>query len=363
MRGIALAVSTWLGATGWAGSSLAQTGDPLLIEESLPYLTVTSDPPGAVVRLSGEYEWVGRTPWSLHRPLSGIYRVEAHVPGYQIWHGQIMLGPGEPQDLRIRLSKKTRFGAGVRSLVLPGWGQRYNDVPTRGWVYTIGEIAALSGSIVFWEIYQDRGRVRPRHVRIETRNDRYGLRDARGTVEKSDDARGVGPLRARDRRRRRHLRARVAGFLVRADGVLCGGDVVVLVSHAQVRARHRLARRLVGSRWGRGRPHGAMVSEGGEMVKKIRSGFWLRGLLLIAASGSFACGKDHGLDREQSSDPGPSAPCADNDRVNDPRNRSVQLTWELGDSSIVSRVDRYRVYRIENTVRQLADSAAAPPSS
>lgn len=156
MRGIAIAISTWLGAVGWASSSLAQTNDPLLLEESLPYLTVTSDPPGAVVRLSGEYEWVGRTPWSLHRPLSGFYRVEAHAPGYQTWRGELLLGPGEPQDLRIRLSKKTRLGAGLRSLILPGWGQRYNDAPGRGLVYTIGEAAALAGAVVLWEIYQER---------------------------------------------------------------------------------------------------------------------------------------------------------------------------------------------------------------
>lgn len=154
MRRIALAISAFLGATGWAVSSFAQS-DPLLLEESLPYLTVTSEPPGAVVRLSGEYEWVGRTPWTLNRPLSGIYQVEAHAPGYQVWRGQILLGPGDPQDLKIRLSRKNRFAAGMRSLVLPGWGQHYNDAPVRGWIYTVGEAAALTGAILFWENYQD----------------------------------------------------------------------------------------------------------------------------------------------------------------------------------------------------------------
>ena len=159
------------GATDWARRisgmliliGIASAGpaggqsEPLLPGDSgVPVLTVRSDPPGAIVRLTGEYEFVGRTPWNLHRPLSGVYRMQAFAPGYNVWERQVYLDPSAPQDLFVRLSRKSRLGAASRSLLIPGWGQRYNGAQGRGWFYTIAEVGALGTALVFWELYQDK---------------------------------------------------------------------------------------------------------------------------------------------------------------------------------------------------------------
>lgn len=120
------------------------------------YLTVTSDPPGAIVTLVGEYELVGTTPWNVFRPLSGVYRVEATAPGYGTWERTVVLGPTGIHDLHIELPGKSRFGAAARSLVLPGWGQHYNEAPAKRNLVWVTEAAALITVYAFWERYQDR---------------------------------------------------------------------------------------------------------------------------------------------------------------------------------------------------------------
>ncbi len=139
-----------------AGSAAAQE-DPLLLEgASLPYLSVTSDPPGVTVEVKGQYEFVGTTPWSVFRPLDGLYLVRAWAPGYSPWTRQMVLGPSGVQDLHIKLRKKSRFAAAGRSLLLPGWGQRYNEKPSRGTAFSVAQGLSLIGVYVFWEIYQDK---------------------------------------------------------------------------------------------------------------------------------------------------------------------------------------------------------------
>lgn len=120
------------------------------------YLTVTSDPPGAIVTLVGEYELVGTTPWNVFRPLSGIYRVQATAPGYGTWERTVVLGATGIHDLHIELPRKSRFGAAARSLVVPGWGQHYNEARGKRNLVWVTEAAALVAVYAFWERYQDR---------------------------------------------------------------------------------------------------------------------------------------------------------------------------------------------------------------
>jgi hypothetical protein len=158
-----------------------------------PVLTVRSDPPGAIIRLRGEHEFVGRTPWNLHRPLSGVYTMEAFAPGYDVWERQVYLDPTAPQDIFVKLSRKSRLGAAARSLLIPGWGQRYNGAHTRGWFYTIAEVGAVGTTLVFWEIYQnqvddfDEASERYRNARDEA-SVREARRDVIEADEDADDA-------------------------------------------------------------------------------------------------------------------------------------------------------------------------------
>jgi hypothetical protein len=153
-----------------------------------PVLTVRSDPPGAIVRLRGEHEFVGRTPWNLHRPLSGLFTMEAFAPGYDVWERQVYLDPTAPQDIFVKLSRKSRLGAAARSLLIPGWGQRYNGARTRGWFYTLAEVGALGASWIFWEVYQDKvDDFEAASERYRNARDEAAVREARRAVMEADE--------------------------------------------------------------------------------------------------------------------------------------------------------------------------------
>jgi len=109
---------------------------------------IISQPPGAVVELSGDVVLRGVTPWRLDRPLSGAYEVRAFKSGYEIWEGYTVLSATRSDSLSIRMTRKTPFKAGLRSAILPGWGQYYTGQGGKGAAFAIAEAAALAG--VLW---------------------------------------------------------------------------------------------------------------------------------------------------------------------------------------------------------------------
>ncbi len=109
---------------------------------------ITSQPSGAVVELSGDLVLRGVTPWRLDRPLSGAYEVRAFKSGYEIWEGYTVLSASRSDSLSIRMTRKTPFKAGLRSAILPGWGQYYTGQGGKGAAFAIAEAAALAG--VLW---------------------------------------------------------------------------------------------------------------------------------------------------------------------------------------------------------------------
>ena len=50
----------------------------------------------------------------------------------------------------IRLSPKPRLKATVRSLFIPGWGQRYNDQKAKGYLLNALAIGAV---LAYWDAY------------------------------------------------------------------------------------------------------------------------------------------------------------------------------------------------------------------
>jgi hypothetical protein len=109
---------------------------------------ITSRPPGAVVELSGELVLRGVTPWRLDRPISGSYEVRVFKAGYEIWEGYTVLSGTRTDSLSIRMVRKTPLRAGLRSAILPGWGQCYTGQGGKGAAFAIAEAAALAG--VLW---------------------------------------------------------------------------------------------------------------------------------------------------------------------------------------------------------------------
>ena len=110
-------------------------------------VVVESVPPGAVVELVGQHVFRGVTPWTLDRGLSGTYEVRAYKAGYDEWEGYVLLSASRRDSLHIRLSRKSPLSAGIRSAIVPGWGQFHTDQRGKGTLFFLAEVAALAGVI------------------------------------------------------------------------------------------------------------------------------------------------------------------------------------------------------------------------
>ena len=108
-------------------------------------VVITSSPSGAVVELRGDHVLSGVTPWRLDRPFSGVYEVHAAKAGYADWYGSTSLSATRQDSLFIRMSRKTPLATGLRSAILPGWGQFYAGQNLKGTVFLLAEIGAVSG--------------------------------------------------------------------------------------------------------------------------------------------------------------------------------------------------------------------------
>lgn len=150
--GSALCATTLL-ALALIGPAAAQTADGTA---ELPALVITSEPPGAVVTLRGPYQWVGQTPWQLFREVSGRYQVEAQLPGYEPYRGEVVLGAGGVRQFNIKLSKRTRVKAGMRSLLVPGWGQFYYGSRPKGVLMVLAATGAVAALVWSDVRYQDK---------------------------------------------------------------------------------------------------------------------------------------------------------------------------------------------------------------
>ncbi len=107
----------------------------------------TSVPDGAVVELYGDHVLRGVTPWVLERGLSGTYEIVAYKTGFEEWRGVTVLSETKRDSIHIRLTMKTVVGAGLRSAVLPGWGQFYSEKTTKGVIFLAAEAVAVGGLI------------------------------------------------------------------------------------------------------------------------------------------------------------------------------------------------------------------------
>lgn len=88
---------------------------------------IKSDPPGVMLYFKGETSFVGVTPFKVKPNLMGNYKITAVKPGYESSKVQYYFKGSESGTLRLTLAPKTRFQAGIRSLVFPGWGQVYSE--------------------------------------------------------------------------------------------------------------------------------------------------------------------------------------------------------------------------------------------
>ena len=109
-----------------------------------PGVTVRSTPSGATVILNGDFTVAGVTPTVFTQGLNGYYEITAYRPGYETYHSSVILSGDQPMSIDVALEPKTRAKAALRSLIIPGWGQRYYGSSGKGTLLTVG---ALAGGI------------------------------------------------------------------------------------------------------------------------------------------------------------------------------------------------------------------------
>jgi hypothetical protein len=119
-----------------AGAASAQTAADATV-------TVTSNPSGATVTLAGDMTVAGVTPATFTQRLAGFFRITAYREGYETYNSSILLSGRDATSLDIKLKPKTRVKAALRSIVIPGWGQRYYGAKGKG---TLMFASALVGA-------------------------------------------------------------------------------------------------------------------------------------------------------------------------------------------------------------------------
>jgi hypothetical protein len=116
-------------------------------------ILLSTNPSGATVHLFGPYDIVANAPARIPADISGRFRATVTRPGYETWKGEVSFVPGGNNDVEFMLSRKTRLKAAVRSLLIPGWGQRYYGESTRGSLYTAGVVVSAVGAYAMDRYY------------------------------------------------------------------------------------------------------------------------------------------------------------------------------------------------------------------
>jgi hypothetical protein len=134
-------------ALGAYGTTYAQSnGTPLT-----GAVTIDSNPPGVLVHLKGEYQFIGRTPFYLPYALFGKYRIQAERRGYHTINSEHNFTGENGSVLMVKLSAKTRFKAFSRSMLFPGWGQFYSERKFMGTAF----MAATTSAFIVLAINQN----------------------------------------------------------------------------------------------------------------------------------------------------------------------------------------------------------------
>jgi len=131
-----------------ASEGVDQTGK----ESNFASLSITTFPSSAEVHVSGALKVKGLSPFIASELPPGQYGLKILRRGYEEKSKTVRLGPGEKLNLNFELSRKSRWEAGLKSILFPGWGQHYGEYKLKGWIFTLSELAALgSAGFLKWK--------------------------------------------------------------------------------------------------------------------------------------------------------------------------------------------------------------------
>ncbi|MBN1349991.1 PEGA domain-containing protein [candidate division KSB1 bacterium] len=111
-------------------------------------VSIKSNPVGTLVYFNGSRDLVCQAPCQITHGLHGLYRIEAVKSGYESWKSVAFFNLGETRALAINLVPKKRIKAGMRSLLVPGWGQLYSERPLKAAIWGSLFMGSLGAAVV-----------------------------------------------------------------------------------------------------------------------------------------------------------------------------------------------------------------------
>ena len=110
----------------------------------------------------------------------GEYSIEISKPGYISKNLDLIINPDEKTKLNASLDKKTISAALIRSFILPGWGQYYQEKPVFTWLYPIAILGSGTGALIYSFNYtkkvDDYNSIRDQYLNAVDENDIEHLR-------------------------------------------------------------------------------------------------------------------------------------------------------------------------------------------
>jgi hypothetical protein len=116
----------------------------LQLKKKTGNLSVIGKPAGARVKIDGRT--YGQLPLDNISLEFGRYEIDVERPGYESQSDEIVLTADQTINYRVILAGKTTGRALWRSLLLPGWGQAYQEKGIQKWLYPLMFAGGLAGS-------------------------------------------------------------------------------------------------------------------------------------------------------------------------------------------------------------------------
>ncbi|MEW6686764.1 MAG: PEGA domain-containing protein [Candidatus Edwardsbacteria bacterium] len=110
-------------------------------------LKIEGEPAGAWIVMNDSIK-MGFLPLKPKEIPFGQYKLKIKAKGYDPQYFELAIGKEATYSLTANLKRKSRLGAGLRSLILPGWGQRYSGRKGMGWVYLCPSMLGLASTTV-----------------------------------------------------------------------------------------------------------------------------------------------------------------------------------------------------------------------
>lgn len=119
-------------------------------------IVVKTEPAGALVSFEGENNFVGITPFEINSNFHGRYKIVVTKQGYEKRNYEFLFDGKRKGTLKLKLTPKKAYKAGLRSCFFTGWGQMYSERKTFGAILGIAQVGALIGTANSTKKYQDK---------------------------------------------------------------------------------------------------------------------------------------------------------------------------------------------------------------